>query len=213
MILTELNNVVVWTVSTHPLVSKSSSHSTKTLGSIPSVLIATGIPVTFMFHSCFSSLARSWYLFLSISFSFTLWSAGSQSPLFSKFFFFFCWLPRHLFTLPRLGDLFVSQNSKAFCASHFLGQILACAYIICSYFLCWDLNFLWNSQWITFLKSRIKSFSLTVLNYYICFFCDWSFRLYGHIIYIWYFIAYCWVSPTFSTQWTSPSAIYSSNYQ
>ena len=50
-ILADLNNVVVWMVSTCPLISKSSSPFTKPLGIIPSALITTGITVNFMFPS------------------------------------------------------------------------------------------------------------------------------------------------------------------
>ena len=60
-ILADLNNVVVWMVSTFPLISKSYSSLTIPLGIFPSAPITTGITVTFMFHSFFSSLARSRY--------------------------------------------------------------------------------------------------------------------------------------------------------
>ena len=48
-------------------------------------------------------------------------------------FYFFCWLSLSLVIWPRLDDLFVSQNPREFCESHFLGQILGCAYILCLY--------------------------------------------------------------------------------
>ena len=49
------------------------------------VPITIGIIVTLMFHSFFSSLARS---FFSLSFSFTLWSAGTaKSTIFHVLFF------------------------------------------------------------------------------------------------------------------------------
>ena len=47
--------------------------------------ITIGITVTFIVLSFFNSLARSRYLsFLTISFNFTLWSAGTQSPKLGK---------------------------------------------------------------------------------------------------------------------------------
>ena len=70
-----LNNVVVWMVSTRPLISKSSSPFDNTIMTIPKAPITNGIIVTFMFHSFFNSLARSRYFSFSFSFSFTLWSA------------------------------------------------------------------------------------------------------------------------------------------
>ena len=49
--LADHNEVVVWIVSTCPLISKSSSPFTKPLAIVPSVTITIGI--TFMFHSFF----------------------------------------------------------------------------------------------------------------------------------------------------------------
>ena len=57
-ILADLNNAVVWMVSTRALISSSSSPFTDSLVAVPSALITVGITVTFMFHSFFSSLAR-----------------------------------------------------------------------------------------------------------------------------------------------------------
>ena len=72
-ILAVLKNIVVWMVSTDSPTSKSSS----TFNKIPKAPITIGIIVTFMFHSFFTSLATSRYLFFSYSFSFILWSAGT----------------------------------------------------------------------------------------------------------------------------------------
>ena len=85
-ILAELNNAVIWLVSTCPLVSKSSSTFVNLLRIVPSASITIGITVTFMFHF-FCFLARSRYFSLSsLSFNFTLWSAETESPLFGRFF-------------------------------------------------------------------------------------------------------------------------------
>ena len=82
-------------VSTSPLISKLSSPYTKLLMTVPSAPITTDITVTFVFHSFFSSLARSRYLsFFLLSFCYTLWSAGTaksiiRQVIFLFFFFFF----------------------------------------------------------------------------------------------------------------------------
>ena len=77
-ILADLNNAVVWMVSTHLLISKSSCPCTQPLVIVPSAQITNGITVTFMFLSFFSSLARSRYLSLfSLSISFTLGTTGT----------------------------------------------------------------------------------------------------------------------------------------
>ena len=90
-ILAVFNKAVVWMVSTRPPTSKSSWPFNNPLLTIPKAPITIGIIVTFMFHSFFNSLARSWYLSLfSHSFSFILWSAGTEkSTIFEIFFFFF----------------------------------------------------------------------------------------------------------------------------
>ena len=75
-ILANLNNAVVWMVSTYPPISKSSSPFINPLVIVPRAPITIDINITFMFHSFFNSFARSRYLsFFSLSFNFTLWSA------------------------------------------------------------------------------------------------------------------------------------------
>ena len=89
-ILAVLNNAVVWMVSTRPPTSKSSSPFSNPLVTVPNALITIGIIVTCMFHSFFSSLARSRYLsFFSHSLSFILWSAGTAESTILQVLFFF----------------------------------------------------------------------------------------------------------------------------
>ena len=107
-ILADLNNAVVSTVSTRPLISKSSSLCTIPLVTVPSVSITVGTTVTFMFLSFFSSLARSWNLSLfSLSFSFALWSAGTAKSTIQQIlsFLFFCLLFLVFFTITRSSRL------------------------------------------------------------------------------------------------------------
>ena len=78
-ILAVLSNTVIWIVSTRPPTSKSSRPFNNPLVIVPKSPITIGTIVTFMFHSFFNSLARSRYLsFFSHSFSFILWSAGTE---------------------------------------------------------------------------------------------------------------------------------------
>ena len=61
-ILADLNNSVVWIVSIRPVLSKSSSPFHNPSVTVPRTQITIGIIITFMFHSFFTSLARSMYL-------------------------------------------------------------------------------------------------------------------------------------------------------
>ena len=131
-ILAVLNNVVVWMVSTPLLISKSSGPFNNPLVTVSKAPIPNGIMTTFIIHSFFfNSLARSWYLsFFLFSFNFILRSAGTAK--FCKFSFL-CWLLYGLIFWPRLGDPFVYQNPIGVYVSHTPGQMLSCAYTICSY--------------------------------------------------------------------------------
>ena len=81
-----------------------------------SALITIGITVTFIFHTFFfSSLARSRYFsHFSLSFSFTLWSAGTAKSTIRQVLFFFCWLSLGLVVWPKLDVPLVSQNLREF---------------------------------------------------------------------------------------------------
>ena len=131
-ILAVLNNAVIWMVSTRPPTSKSSSLFSNPLVTVPNAPITIGIIITCMFHSLFSSLAKSTYLsFFSHSFSFILWSAETAKSTILQVLFFFCWLLLSLVSWLGLGDPFVYQSPIGVYASHFIGQVLGCAYTIC----------------------------------------------------------------------------------
>ena len=88
-ILANFNNAVIWIVSIHPIISKSSSPCTNPLVNVPRAPITIGIIITFMFHSFFNSLAWSRYLSpFSHSFDFTLWSASTAKSTIMQVLFF-----------------------------------------------------------------------------------------------------------------------------
>ena len=122
-ILADLNNVVVWMVSTRPIISESSGPCISLSVTIPRAQIRICITVTFMSHSFFNSLARPRYFSFSLSFNFTQWSAGTTKST----------IRQDLVVWPRLGDPFVSQNRIGVCVFHPPGQILGCAHTICSH--------------------------------------------------------------------------------
>ena len=114
-ILADLNNAVVWMVSSCLFISNSSSPFTNHLLIVPRAAIAIGITVTFMFHSFFNSRTSSRYSFFFLpSFYFTQWSVETAKSTIRQVLFF-CWLLQGLVVCPRFGDPFVSQNPRGFC--------------------------------------------------------------------------------------------------
>ena len=114
-ILIDLNNAVVWMVSTRPFIFKFSSPSTNLLLTTPSVTITIGVTFTFMFHS-FSAPLQGPVNYLS--FNFTSWSAGTVKFTI-RHVLFFRWLSLSLVVWPRSGDQFLSQHSRELCVSFF----------------------------------------------------------------------------------------------
>ena len=162
-------------VSTRPLIFKSPSPCINPLVTVPRAPITIGIIVTFMFHSFFNPQAKSRYLsFFSLSFNFSLRSAGQQSLKFSKFspffFFFFFFFLLIIIWSDRLGanfsDPFGSQNCREFCAAHFPGRFLGRAYTICSYGQILISRTILNGS--PCLPSRVLSYDLSVLICCIC---------------------------------------------
>ena len=93
-ILAVLSNAIMWIVYTRPPTSKSSSPFNNPLVTVPKAPITIGIIVIFMFHSMFSSLARS---------------AGTAKSTILQFLFF-CWLLLGLVFWPRLGNPCICQS-------------------------------------------------------------------------------------------------------
>ena len=121
--LADLNNAAVWMVYTRHLIFKSSNTSTNPLRLVSPLL---SCPIVFS-----SSIVKSRYLSLFPLFSFTLWSAGTESPQFGRFSFFVVDYHRS----DRLAEIrwSVCISNLQRCASHFLRQILGCAYTIYAY--------------------------------------------------------------------------------
>ena len=112
-----LNNVVVWMVSTHPLVSKSSSPFNNPLVTVAKAPITIGIIVTFMYHSFFNSLARSRNLsFFSHSFSFILWLAGIAKSTILQVHFLLIIIRSGLLAEIR-WSVYMSKSHRSLCVS------------------------------------------------------------------------------------------------
>ena len=104
----------------------------KSLGMVSSSPITIGITVNFMFHNFFSFLARSKDVSIfTFSLIFTPWFAGTtKSTIRGVLFWWFFLLSLDLIFWTKSGDLFVFQNHREFCVSHFPGRIIVCAYTI-----------------------------------------------------------------------------------
>ena len=158
----DLNDIIVWMVSTRPLIFKSSGPFTKPFGINPSAPTTIGISITFMLHRLFfSSLGISWYLFL----------------LFPSFYFYLvvrrdgqvhnlaCSLFLLLLTITRTGrmaeirwSVCISKSQRIFCISLSRTDLGLCIYHYCVWS---NLIFLHNSQWITFsTQSNLSSLIL-----------------------------------------------------
>ena len=101
-----------------------------------------------MFHSFFRSLVRFRYLsFFSLSFNFTLWLAGQQSPQFCKFFFSLLIIVRSDRLVEIKWSVLMSKSQRSLCVSFSRTDVWLRIYHL---FIWSNRNFLHNSQWITF---------------------------------------------------------------
>ena len=99
-ILAVLNNVIVWMVSTRPIISNSSSPSTNPLMTVPRAPITICIIVIFMVHIFKKFSLQDLGTYPSFHFFSILLSGqqGQQSPQYCKFSFFFFLFVFFLFT-------------------------------------------------------------------------------------------------------------------
>ena len=139
-------------VSTRPPTCKSSSPFNNPLVTVPKAPITICIIVTFMFHSLFLFLVRSRYLsFFSLSFSFILWSTGTEkSTIFQILFFFFVFfclllIIRSGFLAEIWWSVCMSKSHRSSCVSFSRTDAGLCIYHL---FVWSNLNFLHISQGI-----------------------------------------------------------------
>ena len=127
-ILAVLNNVVVWTVSTRSLISKSSSLFNNPLVTVRKASITIGIIVTFMFLSFFQFPSKVQVFILLFTFFqfYSVVSWDSKIHNFASSLFF-------ILIIIRSDRLAVCHNPRGVCVCHSPGRILGCAYTICSY--------------------------------------------------------------------------------
>ena len=111
-ILTDLNNAVDLMVSTCPLISKSTSHFTNSLGIVPSGPITIGITVTFIsiVFFLFSSKVEVLISLFAFFYFYSVVSRDMENPLFDRFSFF-------LLIITRSGCL--AEFRRSVCISKF----------------------------------------------------------------------------------------------
>ena len=91
----------------------------KFFGTLPRTTFTIGMTVTLMFHGYFKSiLARSKYFFISLSFIFILWSAGTAKStrwqVLSFFFFFFFINTRYNLLSGKRWSVCISKSQRTF---------------------------------------------------------------------------------------------------
>ena len=146
-ILVILNNALILIVFTRLRTTKSSRTFKNLLVIVPKAPITIGTIVTFMFYSFLNSLTRSMYLsFFSYSFSFILWSAGTEKYTILHISFFLLIIIRPGLLVEIRWSVCMSKSHKSSCVSFSRLGAGFCIYQL----LVWsNLNFLHISQWIT----------------------------------------------------------------
>ena len=155
-ILVDLTIVVVWMVSTRPLIFKSSSPCVNPLVTVPRVQITIGINVTFIFHIVFqfpNKVKLLILLFAFCQFYFAVsrdskihYSASSLSFFFFFFFFFLSFIIRSGHLAEIRWSVCMSKSQRSLCVSFSRTDSGLCIY----HFFVWsNFIFLQNSPWIT----------------------------------------------------------------
>ena len=145
-------------VSIRLLISKSSSSCINSLVTVPRAPITIGINVTFIFYSLFNSLARS--ISRDSKVHNFLRSLLSLSLLLLLLLLLLLY---GLVVWPRLSDPFGCQNPIRvfFCVSFSKTDVGLCIH----HLLVWaNLNFLHNSQWISFIIIIIIIISIGIFH-------------------------------------------------
>ena len=122
-ILADLSNVIVWMISTRPLMSMSCRPFINL--SVTVTRASTCINVIFMFYRFFQFPSKVEVFIVIFTDSILLFGhPGQLIPQICNIFFFVCLLLSGLVVCSGLGDLFACQNPIGVWASHSPGQIL-----------------------------------------------------------------------------------------
>ena len=176
-VLADFNNAVVWMVSSRPLILKPSSPRTKSLLTVPSAPFTLGITVTFTFPNFFQFPSNVEVLIFFFAF-FQFYNVMSRDSKVrnsaSSLFLLTIMRFNHLAGI-RWSVCILKSQGSLFVSFSWADSGL-CIYQL---FVWSNLDFLPNSQWITFPTLPCLVF-LSVLVCCIRLLCDWSFCLSPH---------------------------------
>ena len=141
-----LNNIVVWMVSTHSLIFKSSTPFYNPTATVPRVLITIGIDVTFMFHNFFNSLPRLALILLFFFFQFYSVDSRDSKVYYSAVSLFLLIITRSGRLTEMKWSVCMLKSYRSSCVSFPRTDAELCIYHL---FLWSNSKFLHNSQWIT----------------------------------------------------------------
>ena len=133
-LLTVLNNVVVWMVSTSPLISKSSSPISNPLVTVPKAPITISIIVTCMFHSFFRFPTKVEVFILIFTFFqfYSVVSLDSQVDNFADFSFLFFFFLLIIIRSGLLAEIrwsvCISKSHRSLCVSFSRTDVELCIY-------------------------------------------------------------------------------------
>ena len=134
-ILADVNESIVWMVSTRPLISMFCSPYINPSVTIPIAPITIGINATFMFHIFFQFPSNLKEFILLFPFPSILLHGqlGQPNPQFCKFSFFLLIIIRFGRLTEMKWSVCMSKSQRCLCVCHSPGQLTDCACTIYSY--------------------------------------------------------------------------------
>ena len=147
-ILTVLINVVVWMVSTLPLISESSNSFYNRLVTVPKIPIIIGIIVTLMFHSFFFQFPKKVEVLILLFIFFQFYSVVSRDSKLHNFAssLFLLIIIRSAHLAEVRWSVCMSKSHTSLCKSFSRTNAGLSIYHL---FVWSNLNFWHNSMWIT----------------------------------------------------------------
>ena len=161
-IRTDLNNAVIWMVSTRPLILKSPSPYINPLVTVPRAPITISIIVTLIFHIFFQFQINEFILLFPFCYFYSVVSRNCNVHNSASSLFFFL-----LLIIIRSGRLAKIRWTVCMSKSQMSLWVTFSrtdSWLSIQHLFFWsNFNLLPNSQWITFPPSRVLSYFLSEL--------------------------------------------------